>query len=241
MSVVRHLGGLAVVVPMLLSTASCIYDEHRSRTNTLTRQCIPNWEAYLALDYRSFDQSFETPSPDDPTAGGWRAVAREELCTAPVADLIGAWRLANADGAAKGHESILYWHEGQLRADIGQVNAAARLFGQAKKPVNDAYDEAWNAYADATIAFMLKDRARMEAALARMRAIPEPEDWAERVAAQEALAAKMAGKKGVSAPLRWPQNIEAVEALTACFDKPYKDAYGDPACRRPAAVDREAG
>src|SRR3546814_17902844 len=32
------------------------------------------------------------------------------------------------------------------------------------------------------------------------------------------------------ARFRWPPNIEVVDALVACFNKPYKEAYG-PTCR----------
>lgn len=201
---------------------SCIYDPQKARADALARTCIPDREAFLALDYKAFDQSFETPSPENPTAGGWRGVAREELCVWAAANLIGDWREENAEGAARGHEPILFWHEGQLRAGLGQVNAATALFGQARRPVTSVYDEAWNAYADATIAFMLKDRARLDAVHSRMKALPEPADWAQRTGER----VRWAKANNVTfPPARWPQNITVVERLIACFDSSYRDAY----------------
>lgn len=68
----------------------------------------------LALDEYSFDQDIN---------GGWRAVAQHEQCTEVAADLIREYR--ETHGLVS---TILYWHEGQLRATAGSTDEAIRLF-----------------------------------------------------------------------------------------------------------------
>lgn len=172
--------------------------------------CTYDVDVMMALDYRAFDQ--------DVPWGGWRGVARDDRCSSDAADLIAMWRDEHADGTTPGQLSILNWHEGQLRASAGQNERAATLLTSAKRTEpQDAYDHAWNLYADATVAFLRRDRPALDAAYEAMMALDEPEDW-EEFAAE--------GERVIGRRPRWPQNVEFVERFRNCFDAPYAEAYG---------------
>ncbi|MFZ8477759.1 hypothetical protein ACO1MN_15985, partial [Staphylococcus aureus] len=69
--------------------------------------------------------------------------------------------------------SILFWHEGQLRALLGQTDAAVALFDAAREP--PANDEiGWNIYVDGSIAFLKHDRAGLQKARDTLAKLPRP-------------------------------------------------------------------
>lgn len=178
--------------------------------------CSYDHDAMMRLDQDAFDQ--------DIPVGGWRGLS-ERGCPAAAADLLADWREMNADRIT--NAEILYWHEGQMRASAGDYAGAIPLFAQARRAVRSdraATDEAWNAYADATIAFLERDRVELEAARDRLLAIPEPDGWAASVAAAPEM---------VRDAMSWPMNLSAVDTLRNCFDRSYDDAYGHPECRTP--------
>lgn len=169
--------------------------------------CIGDRDALLALDQNAFDQDLD---------GGWRAVAARDGCRGAAADLIAEYRarmLARPvfDDAGPSASAILYWHEGQLRAGLGETDAAIGLFRASVK----ADDPAWNAYVAASIAFLLHDREALEAARAALLEVPEPPGFAA--------AAEQARAKGME--VTWPMNLNVVDRLIACFDVDYSDAY----------------
>ncbi|MEV8693194.1 hypothetical protein AB0014_25850, partial [Klebsiella pneumoniae] len=83
----------------------------------------------MALDEDSFDQN---------PKGGWRSLS-DRKCYAEAAHLVRAYREAKR----RKRPSILFWHEGQLRALLGQTDAAVALFDAAREP--PANDEiGWN-------------------------------------------------------------------------------------------------
>ena len=61
--------------------------------------------ALLALGVDAFDQDLK---------GGWRVIANKKGCEDEAAELIQQYREQQ-----EGSLSILYWHEGQLRAFVG--------------------------------------------------------------------------------------------------------------------------
>jgi hypothetical protein len=164
--------------------------------------------ASLALGLDAFDQDM---------SGGWRALAQQPGCEGAAADLVHAYR-ANLES----HLSILYWHEGQLRANIGQYPEAIRLMAQSRK-AEDRFG--WNPYVDATIAFLRGDRAALVAARATLAGLPRPAGFRDDVLAN-------------GFHITWPQNLAVVDGLVRCFGRPYREAYGLPECREPAAPHR---
>jgi hypothetical protein len=138
--------------------------------------------------------------------GGWRAIAQHEECTTIAADLIRDYREAHGSTS-----TILYWHEGQLRASAGSTDEAIRLFEKSRK-TDDAYG--WNLYADASIAFLKHDLPALLAARAALARLPRPKDFDPRDA------------KGNVVNVTWPLNLNVVDGFIRCFNRPYKEAYG---------------
>ena len=165
--------------------------------STAPDSCVRNRDELLALGQQAFDQDLQ---------GGWRAVSARHGCEIAAADLIRDYR------AARGlTDTILFWHEGQLRAAAGQTDAAIRLFEQSRKPPSDRFG--WNPYVDATIAFLRGDRAALIAAREALAALPRPADFEPR------------DPQGRPLQISWPMNLQVVDGLIACFGRSYKQAY----------------
>lgn len=179
--------------------------------------CAHDRDALLALEERAFDQDLANGG------GGWRAIAARPGCAAVAADLVADWR------ARHGGSGIVGWHEGQLRAEAGQVDRAIPLLAGARMdPARDLVG--WNHYVDATVAFLRGDRDALLRARETLAAVeyvpmdnglPPPRDgWIE--------IPRPEGQPPVR--MRWPPNSEVVDGLVACFGRPYAEAYGG-ACR----------
>lgn len=162
-------------------------------------------EALLALDQDAFDQDM---------AGGWRVVARQDGCRAAAADLIEVWRDHSSNRES---DFILNWHAGQMRATAGEPQAAIALLERAK-----TQSEAWNHYADATIAFLDRDRAALEAARA---ALAELRPGDEEMAARRQF---LEDNPTITMPegfVEQPENLPVVDRLLSCFEGSYAGAY----------------
>jgi hypothetical protein len=168
-----------------------------STTKPAAFMCIFDRAKILALDEYSFDQDMN---------GGWRAVAQNEECTEVAADLIREYR--ETRGLVS---TILYWHEGQLRATAGSTDEAIRLFEKSRK-ANDAFG--WNLYVDASIAFLKHDKPALLAAREALARLPRPKDFDPRDA------------HGKVVDISWPPNLSFVDGFITCFDRGYKEAYG---------------
>lgn len=179
--------------------------------------CAHDRKALLALPEQAFDQDLSNGG------GGWRALAAKPGCALVAADLVRDYRARH--GAEGG---ILAWHEGQLRAEAGQYEQAATLFDRARKPQEDPIG--WNAYVDASIAFVRGDRASLEAARARLAAVPYVADD-DMPPLKDGYVEFPAEGGRPAVRMRWPPNLEVVDALIRCFGKPYATAYGDAVCR----------
>ncbi len=168
--------------------------------------CSYDLDAMLSLDRKAFDQDL----PD----GGWRSLFNRG-CYAEAAELIREWRHQKRD-----HASILYTHEGQMRAYAGQNEEAVALLRLTYKPA-DQDAAGWNFYMDGTIAFLTRDREALEVAIERLKAVPEP-----------------AGIRAVRADgnpikIKWPLNLDVLDAFERCWERPYKEAAdSDGDCRR---------
>lgn len=75
--------------------------------------CSIDKNALLSLDEQHFDQDIANGG------GGWRALAHKQGCDAVAADIIREYRATH-----RSESSLLYWHEGQLRAMSGDYKAA---------------------------------------------------------------------------------------------------------------------
>lgn len=158
--------------------------------------CAVDREAMMALGIDAFDQDMN---------GGWRPLAQRAECQDVAADLIRDYRAFIVD-----RTRLLYWHEGQLRAGLGQTAAAIGLFEQARRPDSDEFG--WNHYVDATIAFLRGDRPALLAARTRLAAMRPPPNRTE------------------------PMNLGVVDGFVHCFGQPYREAYGT-ACREARNTD----
>lgn len=168
-------------------------------------ECRFDRAAMLALELDAFDQDM---------TGGWRKLANAG-CYLEAADLLRDWREAHQADA-----SILYWHEGQMRAFAGQDEVAIALFETTRKPAEQDLQFGWNHYVDGSIAFLKGDKPALEAARAQLALIPKPENWAP------------VGADGKALDVPWPPNLHVLDGFLRCWGQLYSAAYS---CPRPAA------
>ncbi|MEM1150508.1 MAG: hypothetical protein AAGI03_08105 [Pseudomonadota bacterium] len=170
--------------------------------------CIEDREAMLALEFWTFDQN-----PDL----GWPSVQRKDGCSAEAADLIAEYHqrlrekgepvyakhpeVGEFEVDDDGEVSLLYWHEGQVRAGMGDYEAARELF-VLNTDVEENNSRGFRHYALATIAFLDGDLETMKSE-------------------RELLAAL--DVNGF--------NTAAIDSMIRCFGRPYMEAYGSAECR----------
>lgn len=179
-----------------------------------TPDCAYNRAAMMTLSQQAFDQDM---------TGGWRELLMRG-CEAEAADLIRDWRETNKP---ERNASILYWHEGQLRADLGQSAAAIALFERSRKTVEEDRGMGWNLYVDGSIAFLQRDRPAFDKSHAALAVLPKPDGFDPR------------GPDGKPVAIRWPMNLNVLDGFARCWNKPYKEAYAT--CAAPIRVIKTAG
>jgi len=161
--------------------------------------CQVDRRAMLALGMDAFDQDLQ---------GGWRRLSERPGCEGAAAGLIRDYREFMLDRIP-----ILLWHEGQLRANLGETEQAIRLLDRTRRASGDERAAWWNPYVDGTIAFLRGDRAGLAAARSRLAAVARPAD--------------------TPAGRAWPPNLAVLDGLIHCFGRPYREANA-VACRPPA-------
>jgi hypothetical protein len=143
----------------------------------------------LLLEYAAFDQE---------PGQGWRRLADAGQYR-EAATLIGAY-LKHRDGLANWQRRNLQFHAGQTHAFAGDDTAALLAFRAALDPNESPTSPIrWNAYVQATIAFLEKNREELK-----------------RKRDEISRGSEFQG----SVP-----NLEAVDRLIAHFGKPYFEAY----------------
>lgn len=157
--------------------------------------CEIDEEETLALDFEAFDQTDET---------GWRPLYRAG-CYAKAADLLREWH----DDAPP----MILFHEAQMRGYAGQDEAALDLFARTYRSEGSMGSVAWNLYVDGNIAFLRRNRAGIEAAIAALSAIPKPPGWDQAV-----------GVNGEPLAMPWPLNLNVLQAMHRCWEEPYEIA-----------------
>ncbi|WP_294300193.1 hypothetical protein [uncultured Sphingomonas sp.] len=170
---------------------------------TAPADCSYDRAAMLTLDLRGFDQD----------TGGWRNLSMRG-CEAQAADLIRDYRTANA--VPPDRIGLLYWHEGQLRANLGETAAAIALFEKAYKTPEQDRGFGWNLYVDGSIAFLRRDRAALDTARDALAVVPRPTGL------------DLRGPDGKPIAIRWPMNLNVLDGFQRCWDQPYKTAYVCP-------------
>lgn len=181
------LAGLLALFMGAAQAADCAYDRTRM----------------LALDFMAFDQDMR---------GGWRGLD-SQACLPQIRDLLHEYREAHKADLSKGHYSLLAWHEGQIRATLGDyLTAEPLLAGWLDDPSPVMRD-----YAEATIAFLHRDKQALIAARSKLMAEPKPDDFDAQTA---------------GSGYKWPLNLNIVDAFVGCFDKSYAEAYASDACTR---------
>lgn len=161
-------------------------------------------ERLLALNFEQFDQDLK---------GGWRALGDRHGCEVRAARLIEAYIDTHQKTIPAKRIATLNWHLGQMWASAGNSPKAIRAFEATKPEGGDAQ----NYYADATIAFLKRDRNAFDQARAGLAALPPPKNWDKAVADYEK-------RFNMPGPV-WPMNLDVVDRLGACFDQPYWLAY----------------
>jgi len=181
--------------------------------------CSYDRAALVALDENSFDQDLD---------GGWRALSAKG-CDHAAAEAIRDWRAAH-----KAEGSALYWHEGQMRANAGETDAAIALFRRARTRTGGDQGGAWALYVDGSIAFLRGDKAGLETARATLAAPPRPADFDE--VARDDKGKPILMPDGSALRIQWPLNLGVLDSLRRCWGQTYKQAY---ACPRAVATKQE--
>jgi tetratricopeptide (TPR) repeat protein len=173
--------------------------ETQSADSITCESALKRQQSSLTLNLDEFDQ---TPNQ------GWRSIGEEMGCYQEAAELIVSYLNVNATKLQGNQDTILHFHAGQMYAFAGDYKAAIpwfkRSFDQPDNlpPEAQPYIAAWNAYVNATIAFLNQDRAALE-----------------RYRAEVA--------KGPNGPDGKVMNLHVVERLINNVDKSYRDAYND--------------
>lgn len=167
--------------------------------------CPHDRAALLAQPVKQFDRTRDQ---------GWRVLGEKPGCERLGAELIRDYREANSAALTLSERRGLAWHEGQLRAAIGETDRAAALLEYSRKDDDDDTDRLYGA---ATVAFLRRDRMALQRARDALASLPEP-------AAFKAAAARARAQHNLD--VRWPPNLDVVDGLIACFEQPYAEAYG---------------
>jgi len=160
--------------------------------------CSYDLDAMLQLNHNDFDQGLD---------GGWRKLS-DKGCDLEAAELIREWRFHK-----RSHSTILYWHEGQLRANEEQTDQAIELFRLTYNP-QDHDEFGWNYYVDGTIAFLSDDRESFDRAIKRLKALPSPENRPS-----------FTLPDGSIRQMNWPPNLHVLGLFQTCWGESYKKAY----------------
>lgn len=170
---------------------------------TIAQQARQVDKPVCRFDPDSLDAGYREFDLDKP--GNWRAIEKVKGCEPTAAEMLSQYR--------ERYEQLvplMAWHEGQVRASIGQYADAVALMRKSRR-LADRDPAGWNLYVDATIAFLRKDRRQFQSAQRRLLALHKPPTW--------------------PAGASWPQNANVLRGLWKCFDRSYQTAYGED-CRR---------
>lgn len=137
---------MAMAAPLSANTPACQIDRARSK-------------AMMASAYDAFDQSADGDL-------SWRVVMNTG-CYDTAASLIAAYLTANSAQLTDEQTRTLNFHIAQTYAIGGEDQKAPPYLTKARGGTSDE----WNAYVDATLAFVTKDRLAFDAAQKRYETV----------------------------------------------------------------------
>lgn len=166
-----------VVIVLLVSSASSAISSEATVSNE-------KMDAFLKMDFWEFDQ----------TPQGWRSLhnsdgSEDHIATAKVLDTY----YEKKTGLPEKQKTLIAFHAGQ---NYGFANQAETAIARFQKSYEDAQPD-WNAYVDATIAFLKNDKNSLLDARKKLEKIPGQ------------------------------MNLNVVDRLIKNFGRSYHDAYCD--------------
>lgn len=186
------------ILIVFLSACASLSSSPSLKTKNLKEfsSCSFNRNNLLAQDLDTFDQS---------TSGVRSVYTQAPECKLAAAELISDYRARRPELSLDFNSYLLFWHEGQLRAEIGDYSSALPLLDRARMraEVGPEVSSIWNFYVEATMAFVRRDKAALVTARQKLATVP---------------ANYLRGIKQVP-------NLKVVDALISCFDRSYADAY----------------
>lgn len=198
----------------LLENVTETFSEFSQTQQTAFTTCgIDKDEFYrlMALSFKDFDQDRN---------GGWRSYSYKEGCKAQAAELLKSYQKRQEDQFRQ-NRSTLRWHTGQVLAATGEYADAINYFKQTYKD-NSEYPE-WNLYVDGTIAFLEKDKTRLQDARNALALIPVPEEL------KQARRQFLKSNPDIKMSKNFVEelgNLSVLDRLLNCFDQGYDKAYG---------------
>jgi hypothetical protein len=195
--------GFFLIAGMLFSVPAISKEDNAIEVEAIpaSAPCYYSEKSMLAMSPFKFDQDFEN---------GWPSIADQEGCLEVAADLI--QKYYQTQDLSQNALKNFVWHEGQIRAELGQYKAAIRLMEQAKKN-EDEDDIGWNFYVDATIAFLQADMNTLKLSREKLQQIPIPADL------------PTTDGDGNPYEVVWPPNLNIVDQFIKCFGQDYAVAY----------------
>ena len=167
------------------------------------------FERLMDLSFRAFDQDMN---------GGWRSVQKRDGCERSAGELIKSY-IVYSRADISDSVRTLRWHAGQMFATADHTTEALALF-KAARAVKAGKD--LDLYAQATIAFLERDKAALIAARNALAAIEVSDDELE---SRRRFLEENPDIRMYEGFLYEPSNLGTVNGLLACFDKPYREAY----------------
>jgi hypothetical protein len=198
-------GGCSVMKQRVLTllSAAILLTALRPAPEPSSSTCAYDKSAMMGLSHNEFDQN-----PNK----GWRKIAVSG-CEEVAADLIRDWRTVHDS-----QDVILFWHEGQLRAIVGQYQSAIALFELSRKTEAEDRGWGWNIYVDGSIAFLQGDRKALKKAKRALINLPKPADLD-----------RLVDINGNPVEIEWPLNLPVLEGFLRCWGQSYRQAYACPA------------
>lgn len=187
---------------LLLRGASSNYPEVVLESRRKASVKHVDCKAALKAQQRSLSFSFD--AFDQKPHQGWRRLGEDLHCYREAAQLITRY-LNTKTKLTTSDIEILSFHAGQMLAFNNDYESAIpfieKSFSKSLPPKYKTYADAWDAYVNATIAFLERDKPALEA-------------YRDQVAA------------GPKLPNGEVMNLAVVDRLIKNFSKPYRKAYG---------------